>query len=286
MASSNHSIDQWLHNGERSSISSFSVGSRGSLVDGEASTPRHVPDLSKIAELAEGTSDLTLSSTSQVTKRGFSRQSSASDSIQSPTSQSSESVFSIKSADSDNTATTYTVDNTVDTDSSTEDEDGVPYQRCDFCIAGCRIKYPITRLDDLYYHTLSHFGDLPPPSRCICSFCEVEFEDKEHRKDNWRRRMMHCRDHLQADGYRNPRPDYWLIEYLKDKQLISAHDLAVANQYTERPQVDGLVPRNFIKAGARAQNDRNRGHPSDLRKEERERRRMSQKRDRRETKDE
>jgi hypothetical protein len=187
----------------------------------------------------------------------------------------------VESSNSDSDLTTLTIQT---------DEDGFrgkyvaaePSLLCDFVIAGCKVEYPVTQFEALYDHSLLHFQNMPPPPKCICPFCPAEFEDILHPYDNWRRRMIHCRDHLEVEGYSKPRPDFWLIEYLGKNGLISAHDLVHATRYTERPHVDGLVSRNFITPEARARNERNErneGSAVDLRKEDRERKKTSQKKD-------
>jgi hypothetical protein len=188
-------------------------------------------------------------------------------------------VFSGNSAKSDDTATT------VETEPIQ-----VPTLHCDFGFTGCNITYPTTEFQYWCAHTLSHFGNLPPPPKCICLYCHQEFEDELRPLDNWRRRMTHCHNHLITEGYITPRPDFWLVDYLEENDLISADDAAFAKSYTERPYVAGLVPRNFETPEAKARkerikqierierNERKEGYVVDTRNEKREQKKMSQKR--------
>lgn len=88
--------------------------------------------------------------------------------------------------------------------------------------------------------------------------------------------MIHCHDHLVTEGYKKPRPDFWLVEYLEKKGLITPHDADQANRHTERPMVAGLVPRNFETEEAKARNERNERYAVDTRKENRQRKDTSQ----------
>ncbi|PQE11478.1 hypothetical protein CJF30_00011083 [Rutstroemia sp. NJR-2017a BBW] len=194
-------------------------------------------------------------------------------------SSSKPVIYDFESSDSDSDETTSTIQ-TDDAGFSDKDaaEQGYLLQ-CDFRIADCFCVFLPTEFDAWYEHSLSHFGVVPPPPKCICIFCSEEFEDKLHPHDNWRRRMLHCYEHIKAGENSCPRPGFWLLEYLAETGLISAYDLARARKYTERPPVDGLVPHDFETDEARARNNRDKTIPIDIRKQERERRRANGKRD-------
>ncbi|PQE07730.1 nicotinamide N-methyltransferase protein [Rutstroemia sp. NJR-2017a BVV2] len=254
MAPDNPPLDNWLDEQVRS-ISGLSVG------NSDASIPRQHPDISNIIPGVDGTSGSTLPSTRQVIQPSPSRRSS-SHSV-STTSQSADSVFSAPSASSDDTATTYTPEN--------EPINSVLTLHCDFGMIDCQIGFPTTQFQHWYDHVLSHFGPLLPPPKCVCLYCPQEFKDELHPLENWRRRMIHCHAHIVAEGYIPPRPDFWLIDYLRETNLISAQDADRAESHTERPRVAGLVPHDFKTEETKLRNERNQTCPNDIRKEERER---------------
>ncbi|PQE16248.1 hypothetical protein CJF32_00010754 [Rutstroemia sp. NJR-2017a WRK4] len=197
-------------------------------------------------------------------------------SVRSTTDSSSKSFtydFESSNSVSDETTSTTQTDYTGFSDEGAAE---VVNLLCDFRITGCRCEFSLTQFDAWYEHTLSHFGDLPPPPMCVCLFCFEEFEDKLHPHDNWRRRMLHCYEHMKAGEYIYPRPDFWLIEYLAETHLISADDLAFVTNHKERPLVDGLVPRDFETLEARY--NRYKRTLNTLQREERGRKKMNQKR--------
>jgi len=222
--------------------------------------------ISNIIAVVDGTSDSTLPSSPQIQPTPSRRSSSHSVST---TSQNADSVFSASSATSDDTATTYTPENEL--------IDREVTLHCDFGMIDCQIGFPTTSFQHWYDHVLSHFGSLPPPPKCICLYCPLEFEDELHPHENWLRRMRHCHAHIANEGYRTPRPDFWLVEYLRKTNLISADDADHAESHTERPPVAGLVPRSFKTEETRLRNERNKTCPDDIRKQERERRRANAK---------
>jgi hypothetical protein len=69
------------------------------------------------------------------------------------------------------------------------------------------------------------------------------------------------------------RPDFFIIEYMKKKRLISAEDYKWATGGTERPVCDGLVDLGHKLPEVQRKEDRRREERHDLQKEDRQRRR-------------
>lgn len=84
--------------------------------------------------------------------------------------------------------------------------------------------------------------------------------------------MGHIAIHFQNRARREDmRPDFFLIEHMRKKGLLSAEDYKWAIRHTESPACDGLVgykPREMKKKV-----DKSREHRHDLEKEDRQRRR-------------
>ena len=78
-----------------------------------------------------------------------------------------------------------------------------------------------TTIDEWFKHSLSHFGDVGPPKKCRCCFCDAEFEDKSGLQ-SWGKRMEHVAYHHKI-GCRmaHARPDFDVYTYLWNKRLIS-----------------------------------------------------------------
>jgi hypothetical protein len=82
--------------------------------------------------------------------------------------------------------------------------------------------------------------------------------------------MLHIGNHLQAlDPYIKTRPDYFVLDYLREINLITPEDYNDAIGYTERPPCDGLVPYNFETTRMKLNKDRSRQEQHDLEKERR-----------------
>ncbi|KAF7887543.1 hypothetical protein EAF00_009837 [Botryotinia globosa] len=143
---------------------------------------------------------------------------------------------------------------------------------CEFISINCGVTFRSDDFENWLAHSLTHFKTLPPPSRCLCLFCDEEFEDTNDSHSNWRDRMMHSRDHF-LDGKTNIRPDFLVIEYLRRNNLMDEADYILAVQYTERPSVPSLVRKGFETPESILKRDRESKVPCDLQKEERHRKR-------------
>ncbi|ESZ96888.1 hypothetical protein SBOR_2753 [Sclerotinia borealis F-4128] len=202
----------------------------------------------------------------------------------SPSSIYDESVFSMQSYKSTTTATTTSLQS-----AQTNPIVGwhllappIPHVNttvvlpCEFISINCEVTFHPDHFEEWLEHTLSHFSDLPPPSKCVCLFCDEEFENNYDPKSNWRERMVHSREHL-LDQETNIRPDFFVIDYMWKNGLMSEADYIVAGQYTERPFVPGLVRKGFETPEAKSKRERESKIPHNLQKEERDCKRSSHK---------
>jgi hypothetical protein len=118
---------------------------------------------------------------------------------------------------------------------------------CEFMFLGCYLRFHATHYDAWVTHSMSHFGKRPPPPKVVCTICDIGddacFERNGDARSNWRERMSHISEHFKRRDVReHPRPDYFVIKYMKSHNLISKEDYEYAMQYTERPGIDGLLP--------------------------------------------
>lgn len=82
--------------------------------------------------------------------------------------------------------------------------------------------------------------------------------------------MMHISEHYGNRALREfSRVDFFLIEYLRKKRLISVEDYKWAVRFTETPYCDGLVDLNYSTPVISTQRDKNLEQIVDLEKEER-----------------
>ncbi|KAF7874037.1 hypothetical protein EAF04_002709 [Stromatinia cepivora] len=144
---------------------------------------------------------------------------------------------------------------------------------CEFIPINCGVTFHPDDFENWLAHSLTHFNNLPPPSKCFCIFCDEEFEEDDPH-NNWRQRMMHSRDHF-IDGETNIRPEFSVLEYMSRNGLISDADYTFAKQYTERPSVHGLVRKDFETPEAKYKRERESKVPHNLQKEERDRKRSN-----------
>ena len=67
-------------------------------------------------------------------------------------------------------------------------------------------------------------------------------------------------------------PDFWTLEYMSTKHLITTGDYAHAIRYSQRPPCDNLYPLDYKTPEMQAREERNSHASYDLRKENRNRR--------------
>lgn len=183
----------------------------------------------------------------------------------SPSSTYDESVFSRQSRLSVTTATSH------QTNPLNNTHVVLP---CEFISLDCEVTFHIDDFENWLRHNLTHFNNLPPPSRCSCLFCDVEFEDNHNPYHNWRNRMSHSREHI-IDGGTNIRPDFAVLQYMWMNGLMNHEDWTLAEKYTERPSVPGLVRKVFETPEAKLEREKESKVPHDLQREERDRKRSS-----------
>lgn len=121
---------------------------------------------------------------------------------------------------------------------------------CEFYPLRCDRRFDAEDVEAWIAHTIDHFREPGPPSFAICTFCD-DPDDSRFRShgDNvsmWRARMMHIQGHFQAlEGEGLLRPDWYVIDYMYSRRLLSERDYRLAKRYTERPYVEGRVAPGF-----------------------------------------
>jgi hypothetical protein len=115
---------------------------------------------------------------------------------------------------------------------------------CPFGFVGCELSFDPTQTDAYISHTVTHFFDHGPPPKTVCIFCPQTFENRNDRVANWRERMRHIADHYRRLARtEHTRPDFFVIEYMRKKRIISYEDYKWVTGHTERRDCDG--PDNF-----------------------------------------
>jgi hypothetical protein len=145
---------------------------------------------------------------------------------------------------------------------------------CPFEFVGCELSFHPTQIDAYISHTITHFFDHRPPPKTICIFCPQIFENPNDRVANWRERMRHIADHYRRlERFEHSGPDFFVIEYMRQKRIISGDDYKWATRHTERHDCDGLVDFGHKTAEMRRKEGKSIEEPYDLEKEDRHRRR-------------
>jgi hypothetical protein len=86
--------------------------------------------------------------------------------------------------------------------------------------------------------------------------------------------MCHIAGHFRnLDRQDDMRPDFFVIEYMWKKRILSVEDYQWAIRHTERPECDGLVDFGYKPPEIKRREDRRSGQRYDLDKENRQRRR-------------
>ena len=80
--------------------------------------------------------------------------------------------------------------------------------------------------------------------------------------------MNHIAGHFQ-DFDTKWRPDHFVIKYMQAKGLMTPEDYTSAMAFTERPEVDGLVPIGFETPEKKIKNEKALRQHYDLEKEKR-----------------
>jgi hypothetical protein len=86
--------------------------------------------------------------------------------------------------------------------------------------------------------------------------------------------MAHIANHFQnGAGQQDMRPDFYLLEYMWKKDILSTEDYTWAIGYTERPPCDGLVDIGHKTPEMKRKEEKSRELRHNLEKEDRQRRR-------------
>ncbi|RDL39005.1 uncharacterized protein BP5553_03345 [Venustampulla echinocandica] len=125
---------------------------------------------------------------------------------------------------------------------------------CEFAFLGCNLQFNPEYQEDWISHSASHFSTHSPPPKVICTFCNREYDSVERGIDpmtNWTSRMIHIERHF-WDSRRvgdqemvHPRPDYFVLDYMLHKNLLSKKDYLHLIQYTERPECENLYSLGY-----------------------------------------
>jgi hypothetical protein len=86
--------------------------------------------------------------------------------------------------------------------------------------------------------------------------------------------MFHIAEHYRLGAkFKDARPDFMVIEYLRKKRLITSEDYTWAIGHTERPIVDGLVDFGYSTPEMKSRREKSSELILSLSKEDRQRRR-------------
>jgi hypothetical protein len=145
---------------------------------------------------------------------------------------------------------------------------------CPFGFAGCELSFDPTQTDAYISHTVTHFFDHGPPPKAVCIFCPQTFVNRNDRVANWRECMRHIADHYRRlERVEHTRPDFFLIEYMRMKRIISQEDYKSATGHTERRYCDGLVDFGHKTSDMKRRDARSNEVRHDLEKDDRYRQR-------------
>lgn len=114
---------------------------------------------------------------------------------------------------------------------------------CELFGFGCRIRFPLYQVSDWIRHLeTDHLRDTFPRNS-VCLFCDSPNNDRfrpvsdsqEDRKNEFRRRMCHVAEHFRDGVSRRPRPDWYLLEHLRDIGVIPPDVFSGITQHQEAP---------------------------------------------------
>ncbi|KAI1430667.1 hypothetical protein GGR50DRAFT_168838 [Xylaria sp. CBS 124048] len=118
---------------------------------------------------------------------------------------------------------------------------------CEFAIYGeCDWLFYLSREDAWIDHIVSQHlqGNLPP--KVDCWFCDCDtFDAKEagvDRRTNYRRRMLHIREHIR-EGFtvNNMRPDFHFDDHVRRARLVTEEASNVVRRYSETLLIPGML---------------------------------------------
>jgi hypothetical protein len=145
---------------------------------------------------------------------------------------------------------------------------------CEFGFADCSLRFHPTQIDAWISHEASHFLEHRPPPKTCCIFCALVFENFADPHLSWRQRMAHIAVHFQNRARQEVvRPDFFIIDYMRKKRILSAEDYKWAIRHTERPPCDGLVDIGYKTPEMKRKEEKSRELRHNLEKQDRQRRR-------------
>jgi hypothetical protein len=144
------------------------------------------------------------------------------------------------------------------------------HYHCEFAMVGCQVKFDPPHKNQWMLHSISHFGKFTPPLDGACIFCDAVFRTQDDPHDCWRKRLLHIASHYEnLERLEKSRPDYFLLDYLRETNLLNAEDYNYAIKFSERPRADGLVQPWFETQEMRLKKERIGRQEHDLQRERR-----------------
>lgn len=145
---------------------------------------------------------------------------------------------------------------------------------CEFVFVGCQLRFHPTDFEAWISHAASHLGG-SFPTTVICTFCDTD-EASWSNGDaamNWRERMLHIGSHLETFASSETiRPDYFVIEHMREHGLISGEDYDHALKGTERPHCAYLYSLDYEPQDMEMRRERALQQPHNMRSEDKQRR--------------
>lgn len=114
---------------------------------------------------------------------------------------------------------------------------------CELFGFGCHARFPLYQMSDWIRHLeTDHLRDTIPRNS-VCWWCDSlnnnrfrpVSDSNEDRKIAFRRRMHHIAGHFQDGVFGRPRPDWYLLEHLRDMGVIRPEMFNRIAQHTEAP---------------------------------------------------
>lgn len=141
---------------------------------------------------------------------------------------------------------------------------------CELSILGCQVSFDPPEKIHWMSHSIAHFNTYTPPLKSVCIFCDVIFRTQDDPRDCWRKRLLHIASHYEnLERFEKPRPDYFLLDYLRKINLLGEEDYRYAIEFSERPPVEGLTDYGFQSFETRLKNERTERQEHDLQMERR-----------------
>jgi hypothetical protein len=96
--------------------------------------------------------------------------------------------------------------------------------------------------DDWFEHIIDHFGSSRPPPYALCVFCDTSFMD-DKAQTCWIEYLEHISEHIESGViWDTLRPDFGVLRYLRDSNIITEENYSFLCQGSERPRLEGLIP--------------------------------------------